>query len=215
MYTNSNRHKLELSSWLLKNQSEEFSSSLKLQKFIFFYEAFTKLENQEADFGYLRAYINGPVFSDVFGDYTYRKEFLTSSISEINSYESLNLDRAKMAGFIVKILNEEELSKLTHEFNIWKVQEPLIGRISNISMREEDFSLEDFQLLKSLQEMYPVEMYDEVEVLPIGDKNFVISKEDIEKLSEEQRNVFINLAEQDLHNPVFVTMSEDGVLLID
>src|SRR5699024_4743813 len=123
MYINSNERKVELSSWLKLNQPSEFSDNLKLQKFLFFYEVLSKIENEEADFSYLRAYPNGPVFSNVYGDYVYQSlafitrldEFVDKPINEVNE------ERAKFAGFLVKILNEKELSDLTHELDAWKI----------------------------------------------------------------------------------------------
>lgn len=217
MILNSSKRKLELSKWLSNNQYREFSRHLKLQKFIFFYESFTKLESEIADFSYLRAYLNGPVYSDVYGDYNYRNDIFVSTLSSLSEQTSINEKRAKLAGFIVKILNEEELSDLTHEFDAWKAKK---GQMSqghkNIPMSESDFSADDLELLRTLQEMYPLELINEVDVISIGSKNFLISKEDKARLTDEQENIFINLADNDdLHNPVFVSLSDDGVLLID
>lgn len=217
MILNSNKHKLELSSWLSSNQIEEFSRNLKLQKFIFFYEAFSKLENEIADFNYLRAYPNGPVYSDVYGDYIYQSSDFIATISNLSSYETVNEERAKLAGFLVKVLTEDELSDLTHEFDAWKVKEDMLAMgLKNISITEDDFSDADLELLSTLQMMYPQELIDSVEVISIGRKSFLISKEDKGKLTDEQENIFINLADNTgLHNPVFVSLSDDGVLLID
>lgn len=216
MHLNSSNRKLVLSNWLATHQIEEFSRHLKLQKFIFFYESFTKLENESADFSYLRAYLNGPVFSDVFGDYNNRRDLFLDTMSHQDAWPTINENRAKLAGFIVKILNERELSDLTHEFDVWKVKETLIRQgVKNVPMRESDFSDNDLFLLKTLSEMYPMELINEISIISIGDKNFLISKEDMNKLSAEQENIFVNLAEADLNNPVYVSLSEDGVLLID
>jgi len=217
MMLNSNKHKLELSSWLERNQIKEFSRHLKLQKFIFFYESFTKLDDEIADFTYLRAYLNGPVYSDVFGDYQHRSELFVSTLSSIGVSDTVNDERAKLAGFIVKILNEDELSDLTHEFNPWKVKEGQIKKgYKQIPMSESDFTEDDFKLLETLKEMYPLELIEEVEVVSVGKKNFLISKEDMAKLTDDQENIFIDLAENpDLYNPVYVSLTDDGVLLVD
>lgn len=72
----SNEHKLYLSGWFKENSEKEYSIPLKLQKFLFFYEAFTKADGENPDFDHLRGYINGPVFSNVWGDYSKnRNEF--------------------------------------------------------------------------------------------------------------------------------------------
>lgn len=216
MFVNSNPRRLALSNWLFNNQIEEFSSSLKLQKFIFFYESFTKLEDEEANFSYLRAYANGPVFSDLYGDYTYRKEALVSHLEQMEVPNFINEDRAKLSGFLVKIMNEKELSDLTHEFNAWKVKEPLIGAVSNVSMYEEDYIYSDLELLATLKEMYPIELINQMDIISIADKHFLVMKKDVALLNEEQKNILINLADDEsIHNPVYVSVDEDGVLLVD
>lgn len=219
MYVISNRRKLELSSWLKKYQPREFSQNLRLQKFLFFYEAFSKIDGDpDTDFNYLKAYPNGPVFSNVYGDYTYQTRAFWYHLNEIakSPIESINEERAKLAGFIVKILNEKELSDLTHEFDAWKKYEPAIKRGEiRITISEDDFTQNDFALLEMLRDMYPTEMIDNTEVISIMDKNFIISKEDFANLTEEHKQVFLTLADEDLRNPVYVELSDEGVLLID
>ena len=67
---NSNTRKLTLSGWLRKNNPREYDSPLKLQKFLLFYELLSKTAGEQADFDHLRGYKRGPVFSNVWGDYT-------------------------------------------------------------------------------------------------------------------------------------------------
>lgn len=217
MTINSGRRKLELTNWLYRNQDVEFSSSLKLQKFVFFYESFSKLDDDDFNFSYLKSYANGPVFSDLYGDYTYRKEELVGTLNMMETPESIDEERAKLSGFLVKIMNEVELSDLTHEFNAWKVNEKQIGQIQNLPMYESNFTDSDYQLLSTLREMYPPELIEQMDVISIADKNFLISKQDAEKLSEEQKNILINLADDEtIFNPVYVTVDEeDGVLVVD
>lgn len=216
MVLNSSKRKLKLSQWLFSNQTEEFYYPLKLQKFLFFYEAFTKLDDDGANFSYLRAYKNGPVFSDVYGDYTHQKEVFLHEMENADFDAELNEERMKLAGFLVKILNEDELSDLTHELDAWKVKEREIGLYPNVSMYERDFSSQDFHLLSMLREMYPMELINRLEVISIGDKNFLISKKDMDRLGEEQDGILMNLSDQEgLHNPVYVSVDEDGVLMID
>ncbi|MBO1909767.1 hypothetical protein [Sporosarcina sp. 6E9] len=218
MILNSNAHKLQLSSWLSTNQPKDFTQNLKLQKFLFFYEAFSKMDGEDADFNYLRAYPNGPVFSNVYGDYIYHGPAFFPAVEsiEIELIDSINEERAKLSGFLVKILNEDELSDLTHELDAWKVHEPAIRRgEKNISIREEDFTEDDFLLLRTLREMYPSELIDNSAVISIMDKNFLLSIGDFMRLTEDQKNVFLNLVDEDLENPVYVSLSDEGVLLID
>lgn len=216
---NSNIRKRAASGWLKENYRQGFSSSLKLQKFLFFYETLSKVEGDHADFTYLRGYENGPVFSDVYGDYIYRKpEFFNEVESAYrNNPEVINEERAKFASFLVNILTERELSELTHELNIWNAKEKEINKgTRHISLCEEDFTKEDAELLKTLRETYTSDYIDSVEVVEIYNKSFIINKDDMQNFTEEQQNVFITLSNDDnIENPVYVRISEDGVILID
>lgn len=217
---NSGLRKRALSGWLQKYQSEEYSSSLKLQKFLFLYESYSKIEgDQSADFHSLKGYVNGPVFSDVYGDYTHRKEEFNLSLEEAYELKSdiIDNDRAKFSGFLVKILNENELSDLTHELNIWKAKKREIDAgLKHIPLYETDFNNDDIELLVSLREMYSTQYIDSVEIINIGNKSFIINKSDVSRLTTEQESIFINLAnDETLENPVYITISDDGVVLVD
>ncbi|CCQ94404.1 conserved hypothetical protein [[Clostridium] ultunense Esp] len=211
--------KKAISGWLKKHQPTDFSSSLKLQKFLFFYEVLSKIEKDESEFQSLRGYKNGPVFSDVYGDYTYENGEFLKGIEQAYAKkpDQVNEERAKLAGFLVSILNEVELSNLTHKFNIWKAKENEIKRgIKNVPLHEEDLSKEDEDLMLSLRNTYPTDYIDSVKVIQISGKSFVIHKEDIPKLTDDTKSVFISLAdEDDLQNPVYVSVAEDGVVLVD
>lgn len=65
----SNERKLCLSGWLMEHHEIEYNTPLKLQKFLLFYEAFTKVSGETPDFSHLRGYKKGPVFSNVWGKY--------------------------------------------------------------------------------------------------------------------------------------------------
>lgn len=69
---NSNPRKLRLSGWLKENGSSEYNSPLKLQKFLFFYEMFSKIEGDEADFSSLKGY-KKDLFSVMSGEITHTK----------------------------------------------------------------------------------------------------------------------------------------------
>ena len=117
----SNSRKLSLSGWLQENDIVAYNSPLKLQKFLFFYEALSKINNEETDFTKLKGYQRVPVFSQVWGDYTKdRKEFDAKSKTAYNSGdEAVNQTRSRRAKMIVNSLSDNELSLLTHQFHIW------------------------------------------------------------------------------------------------
>lgn len=214
-----------LSGWLKKNQPKEFRSKLKLQKFLFFYEALSKIEGDKYDFGSLKGYSNGPVFSDVYGDYKHRTDDFVTVVQE--AYElfldgmiklKINEDRAKLVGFLVKILSEQELSDLSHEFNIWKCNEEDIKRGErHLSLNETDFNLADVRLMRQLRDMYNVEYIDSVEVHWFADTCFIISKEESQLMTPEHETALVNTVlenEGEIMSPAYLTL-EDGVLVID
>lgn len=203
-----------------KNYSNEFYSSLKLQKFLFFYEVMSKVEHDSFDLSFLRGYINGPVFSAVYRDYIYRnQEFVETADQAFNKHPQLvNTLRAEFASFLVRILNETDLSLITHELNIWNAREKDIqmGKIKNISLTPEDLNAHDVQLLTDLRNVYSPEYIHSVIVISIGGKNFVINQDDLPKLTDDTQDVFLSLANEDsLQNPVYVSVSHEGVLLVD
>jgi len=216
---NSSIRKRALSGWLKKYHEKEFFLPLKLQKFLFFYEALSKTEKDVVEFNKLKGYINGPVFSDVYGDYFHRRDdFINEVENDYNdNIKSVNNARAKIAGFLVSILNEDELSSFTHEFNIWKAKENDIkSGVRDVSLYEKDFNEKDAELLTSMKNMYPIDYIDSVKVIEISGKSFILNKEDIPKLTDESEYVFISLAnESSLQNPVYISISDDGVVLVD
>lgn len=145
--------------------------NLKLQKFLFFYEVFSKMGGEDCDFEYLRAYPNGPVFSNVYGDYIYHSPAFFPAVQSVpvESVAGINEGRAKLSGFLVKILTEKELSDLTHEFDAWKVHQPAINRgVKNISITENDYSQDEYLILQTLREMYPIDLIENTTVVSNG-----------------------------------------------
>lgn len=215
---NSNSRKLILSGWMQENNETEYNTSLKLQKFLFMYEMLSDLNENDGDFENLQGWKDGPVFATVYGDYTYRKEEFSSRAIDLykSSKEKINEKYVKLANFIVSIMNCEELSQFTHGFNIWKHDEKLIATTKNHKLDKENISDDDRELLKTLENSYSLEYIDSVEIIKIRKKVFLIPKEKVKTLSDEQRSTLEVLADMnDLINPVYIEIDDDGVLLVD
>ena len=218
---NSTERQLTLSGWLKNNNVEEYHSPLKLQKFLLFYELFTKVSGETADFNHLRGYKRGPVFSNVWGDYT-KERFAFNRAADNAFREHLNMVneiRAKKTAFIVSVLSERELSDLTHTLNLWRSKkERILSDEYQVALEEKDFSSDDAAIMELLDEMYPIEMIEKSERISIDNITFVLPKEDFANLTEEMLDVLSELAEKheknELHNPVYVTI-EEGRLVID
>lgn len=215
----SNERKLSLSGWLQENNNASYETPLKLQKFLLFYEAFAKVSGETPDFSHLRGYKKGPVFSNVWGDYT--KERISFNIAAKDAYnkniKSIDVKRAKKCNFIVDTMTEEELSNLTHQMNLWKSKEKrIMSGEYQVNLDESDFNNNDEKLINTLDMMYTIDMVENSKIINLDKKYFVFSKSDSELLTEKHLDMLLTLAgKEDLHNPVFVDIDEEGRLLID
>lgn len=215
----SNDRKLILSGWLHENNDRAYCSPLKLQKYLFFYEAFCKVENAAYDFDRLRGYQRGPVFSAVWGDYTKaRNEFNRISTEKYREHKGELIEPyARRASFVVSILSEKELTQLTHKYQIWNARSrQIMAGEQQVDLRASDFGQEDYQMTKMLERMYPDDMIENSTVIPIDDACFVFLKDDMAKLTEQHfdtLSLFVEKAE--FQNPVFVEVDESGGLILD
>lgn len=183
----SKERKLALSGWLRANDFVSYQSPLRLQKFLFLYEAFSRLHGKEADFWRLKGYKRRPVFSAVWGDYTKdRQEFDSKAMEAYSSGRMAIDDRiAARADFIVSSLSERELSDMT-------------------------------QMTALLERMYPDEIVNGYGIIPIGEKFFAFPKEQMNLLTEQHFDTLATLSEkEELHNSVYVEIDEAGRLCVD
>jgi hypothetical protein len=215
----SSSRKLMLSGWLKQNGNTEYNSPLKLQKFLLFYEAFTKINGGTADFTHLKGYKRGPVFSNVWGDYTYERPSFDAAVEEEYStfHEQVVEEYAKRSLFLVSILSENELSMLTHRLNIWKSKESRIMRGERqVELQESDFNDDDAKLMNLLEKMYPISLIDSSHIIEIDNHYFVFSKQDASRLSEQHFDILSELSDSEqLANPVYVELDEEGRLIVD
>lgn len=215
----SDKRKLCLSGWLRQNYRMEYDTPLKLQKFLLLYESFSKVSGETHDFSYLRGYKRGPVFSNVWGDYTKEREAFNREADKIYASKriDINEERARKCAFIVRILTENELSTLTHSMNLWKSKENrIMGGEYQVNLEEQDFNEQDEQIIRLLDQMYPIELINNSEVIHIDNFSFVFKKDDIPMLTEEHFDILCALLENEqLTNPVYVDIEEGGRLVID
>lgn len=212
---NTSKRRLSIIHWLEKENPQEFNISLKLQKYLFFYEAFSKVLHKDGSFDRLKGYENGPVFSEVYGDYTYRKDEFINAVKESDT-KNVEIEIAKKAGFLVKIMVEEELSEITHNLSVWndKCDQILSGQ-KQVQLSE-DITNSDEEFLLELINIYDEEEIDNSEVLSVGNKNFVLSKKDFTTITDIHKETLEKLAQVDeLVNPVFINIGEAGELLVD
>lgn len=215
----STERKMVLSGWLKTHQPNDYAISLKLQKFLFLYEAFSKVENDNYEFTSLEGWKNGTVFCNVWNDYTKsRNVFDRSADSLYNSNaEPVDLSRASVCGFITSVLNEQELSELSHCFNIWKKEEDKIKKgIFHVKLSDDNFDDSDIKLVNMLKSMYPLDFVKNSVVLNMGNYHYVLSKDDHKRLTDAHYDALAELAEnEELKNPVYVEIDEEGCLVVD
>lgn len=215
----SSKRKLMLSGWLMKHNPESYGSSLKHQKFLFFYEAVSKTNGKEYEFTHLCGYKNGPVFNKVLGDYTHERALFDEQAEETYEKRQDKVDNsiAELCSFVTAILNESDLSLFTHKFNIWKSREAEIqDRTKNIYLEDEDFNEADKDMIRSLQSMYPSDFIRNSAVISISGKNFLFSRDDVKKLKVSDYDTLCELSDnEELINPVYVNIGPKGVLEVD
>lgn len=213
----SNERKLALSGWLKRHDYKSFDTPLKLQKFLFFYEGMSKADGDEYDFDKLKGYKNGPVFSQVWGDYTKeRTNFENASERVIDEKEDyVNNKRAELIGFFIQTCTPDELSGITHHMNVWESKKDrILSGERQVALEDSDFSENDINMMKTIKNVYPYEMIRNSKVIEIGKNSFIFSKVDAEKLSPGQLDTLHALAEnENLDNPVYIEVSGERLLV--
>lgn len=213
--------KLSLLGWLQANDKQTYSSPLKQQKFLFFYEAFARAAGETADFDDLYGYANGPVYKTLYEWHRNEPiEFDREASFKFKEFPAWIDDaRAELSNFVVKILSEDELSELSHKFSIWqKKQDLIIHGERNVKLCPEDFAEHDINLAEELRSLYPPDLIANSTVINRLGVSFVFPTEDALKLTEEHYDVLCDVAEKGpgpAGNPLFVEVEPDGCLLID
>lgn len=217
----SDGRKLTLSGWLKNNNPTSFNNPLKFQKYLFLYEAYSKIDNESYDFSRLKGYKRGPVFSTVWGDYTKEKNSFNTQADKyyISHSDIINPDIAEFASFVTDIFNENELSELTHKMNIWKSKESLINNdCYQVELSESDFTDDDASLLKNLRDSFSSDIIKCSTTIEIGPKTFLFDSENYSRFTASHLDLLSDLVckhGDDLENPVYVEIDEEGVLLVD
>lgn len=217
MSINTSDSRIKKVAWLNNHQDISSYSKLQLQKFLFFYEMFQFAESKEYDFSSLKAYKNGPVFSNFYGDITYREDEVLDSIKRFSDEldcGDIDEENALTSKFLIETLTDSELSSLSHEFNFWNTHNKEISEnIKHIDMKERDITQEDIDLVQLIKIPEPEYNY---KIIKIANKRFIVSEEDFSKLSENHLELLDILSVDDeLLNPVYIKVDCEGRLLID
>lgn len=212
---NSSERKKALVGWSFNNSG--FFSNTQLQKFLFFYELFSKIDGDSYELEGLKGYKNGPVFSSVFGDVKYEQNFRADCGRQFESRSNLvNEQRAKLSNFLVKCLGNK-LSEFTHKMNIWAAKRSEIEKGGlQVPLSEDDFTQNDADILRAIETAYPESYIDAVKTLSISGKTFLYFKADEQRLSDDIYDALNEVAlDPDFDSPVYISFSETGELLLD
>lgn len=214
---NSSPRKLALSHWLKSNYPNEYSQNFKHQKFLFFYEAFSKSQNKEAELSGLQGWDNGPVFSAVWGDRRHEESDFIESMKRANEdfHSLIDNEIAIKSAFLMRIMNKRSLIDLTHSFNIWNCKEGLINLYNKVSLSEHDLSEDDVIKLDMLFNLYSVETIKNTAIYSYLGYSFLFSKSDFEDLTQEHFAALNELVENGSVEQISYVELENGVLLID
>ena len=91
-----------------------------------------------------------------------------------------------------------------------------MGEEYQVALSESDFNAEDAELISLLEQMYSIEMIESSDIVSVDNHYFVFNKADTPKLTEEHFDTLSILAENEqLFNPVYVDIDEEGRLVID
>ncbi|HCX9577094.1 TPA: DUF4065 domain-containing protein [Staphylococcus aureus] len=207
--------KLKKLKWLKINGYLESMSPLQIQKFLFFSEMFNLVTNEDYTLHKLRAYKNGPVYSDVYGDITYRKTELLKELDTVEiNYNSTQEENLNKVLFITNTQTNEDLSEITHNLDLWSSKIDLINQnVQNIPIEDKDITDKD---RNSISNFYSYAKHlSDYQNIKIKDKIFLISNNDINKLEDNMLQTLEMVSDDsNLINPVYIDI-EDGVLLID
>lgn len=211
----SSERKQVLVGWAVNNA--DFNSNIQFQKFLFFYELFSKIDGDSYELDGLKGYKNGPIFSAVWGDMRYDDNYKSDCGKKaLSTTCPVNESRAKLAIFLVKCLGSK-FSEFTHNMNIWSVKRDEIEKgEQQVPLSENDFTETDATSLRAIETAYPESYIDSVETYSINGKTFVYFKDDKELLSDKVLDTLNEVSlDSDFDNPVYISFNEMGELLLD
>jgi len=221
----STARQLRLSHWFKTKTSTvefknftQYSEQLKLNKFLFFYELTSKIEGDEYDFTGLMGFKQGPVYGNVYSDIAHNLAKFNQAIEfNVDGNIVVNEGIANFCKFLVDVLTTDELSKFTHDFDIWKAQKEAIQTTSHLKLDEDHISDADIETIKYLREVYTEDYIESVRIIKFYKRNFVISKVDYSKWIKNYKHLYHQLDSlswnPDLVSPVYIQITDEGELL--
>ena len=213
-----NVRRLALCGWLQEFDSPAFQDTFSMQMFLFFCEAFCRVQGEEYDFQDLWGNLHGPFFRTVWEDCARDRSTFDSAAGQAfhDLPHAVDLNLARQASFLPHILTRDELSDFTRALDLWRTKAGLITADQTVPLRDSDFSGEDQHRIRMLLQMYPISLIENSVVMAVQGRRYIISREDSRKLTAQHQDTLSRVAaDPELMNPVFVTIDEEGRLLLD
>lgn len=183
--------------------------AIKMQKFLFFYNAFCKFEGKDYTLDRLKAFREGPVFNDIY--YEHKNKAINNNLTDItipNTFtkKKIDIQIINLTSLLLASIDSGQISYLTHSFDCWKktynnvtYNNKFLNSSNDIS--ENSFTNKDIKMLDNLLK-YLGEMD--------RDRKLYRSKNNILAIKKDSYDVLVNNYSNDLnliqekYNPVFV-----------
>ncbi|MCV3754208.1 hypothetical protein [Ureaplasma zalophigenitalium] len=201
--------------WLVQQKIWWKINHLKIHKFVFFYMLFAWLLNIDYDFSYSQPYTNGPVFTQIYGDYTYRYDLLNEHLKQDIKIKNVNEHCAQKSLFLIMTHTCAELSKITHNFPFWNKWQQTSSKDGKPNSFLIDFlDNTDKQMIGFLYTC--CQEYRRVKIICIHENYFVTSNNFVGNFKTDEIEILQKLSHKKiLVNPVYIERSDSGVLIID
>lgn len=180
-------------------------SATQCQIFFFYYQLFELLFARESDLRDLCLGRQGFYFSQLEKDLLSGVSHFLKNLEGKGTLKANQEVSARKALFLALTTSQSDWQALAPVFDFYQT----IGRLEHPSL----LSSQDRQYLMWI---YQSALEKDYSVKVIGDKHFVLKRQDATKLTGRQTQTLETLSQsEDLVNPVYVTLGEKGVLLLD
>ena len=191
--------------WLKKEADKEKMSAVQCQIFFFYYQMFEFLFTRESDLKDLCLGREGFYFSRLEKDLLPGVSQFLKNLEGKGTLKANQEVSARKALFLALTTSQSDWLELAPVFDFYQT----IRRLeipSFLSSQDRQYLMWIYQ--SALEKDYIVKV--------IGDKHFVLKAQEATKLTGRQTQTLEMLSQsEDLVNPVYVTLGEKGVLLLD
>lgn len=194
-------------------------SGLKAQKFLFFYNSFSMLEDKPYTDEMLYAYEDGPLYYDVL---TLSRNHTTNQVVNMlrtsgAKGEDVEIDETilETAFMFTELFPSDELSKITHNLEIWqKRYEEYRLSEEKSSFSFSDFTANDLEYLSELKSVFSPQLYEKFKV-EFGDNfSYLIERDNYNYIIKKLGGLSGIKKIRSEYNPIYIYV-EEGEIIID